>query len=78
MWGQSQRDPKKSRESGRLRRGGPRSKKHLLTQPWEEGKGWARAGKGKGATSTICPKSSTYVFSVSTSSLRTYLGREQV
>lgn len=31
----------------------------------------------KGPTSTICPKSSTYIFSVSTSSLKTYLGREQ-
>lgn len=34
-------------------------------------------GREKGATSTICPKSSTYIFSVSTSSLKTYLGREQ-
>lgn len=34
-------------------------------------------GREKEVTSTICPKSSTYIFSVSTSSLRTYLGRKQ-
>lgn len=46
--------------------------------PGERERAGPGLGRKKGATSTICPKSSTYIFSVSTSSLRTYLGREQV
>lgn len=73
--------------NGGLNKGGPRPAGERGLRQWEPwllsdiatvgGKGWADQGwrEVEGATSTTCPKSSTYIFSVSTSSLRTYLGR---
>lgn len=85
VWGQPCGNPLSPRNPDVRRRGGGTGKvgqrniirAFLKISPGQRERAGPELEKIKGATSTICPKSSTYIFSVSTSSPRTYLGRKQ-